>query len=134
MSHKIDPDNPPDHIQKILQPPLDPDGITRDTETGRRLYPCTYEGCSFVAKNVTFLRYHLPSHTGERVGNFETIYCLHFADFFEAFQVLSQLNTYQKWFETSRDTIEFNLGVHFILTDVPIWFLDVLLSGMWKDF
>ena len=31
---------------------------------GKRLYPCTVAGCTYVGKDVTALRYHQPVHTG----------------------------------------------------------------------
>ena len=34
---------------------------------GKRLYPCTVAGCTYVGKDVTALRYHQPVHTGRRL-------------------------------------------------------------------
>ena len=41
--------------------------VVRDPATGRRIYACQHPGCSFVAKAITFLRYHAPVHTGSKV-------------------------------------------------------------------
>jgi len=64
-AHNIDPENPPDHLKPSLVFPEDLKKC-RDLTNGRILYPCGEEGCDYVAKNLTSLRYHTPSHTGEK--------------------------------------------------------------------
>jgi len=59
--HNIDPDNPPNDLKEKFE------SVSNDVPRlgGRRAYPCTVEGCSYVGKDITALRYHQPVHTGE---------------------------------------------------------------------
>lgn len=63
--HKIDPDRPPEDLKARLE------NVTNEVPRlcGKRLYPCTVAGCTYVGKDVTALRYHQPVHTGQ------TLYC-----------------------------------------------------------